>query len=452
MEKFEFAGIWWVPNNYENYIHGILKFNSEDGAYLELMGNILDYEELQTDIILGKTANGKNITLYKCFYIKKTLISSEINTSIVFANIVFEGVHFNRVEDIRFTELSCHYSNLDEWAWMKGINIISSSQDKIEISYDYPTPIKVEVSKDYTVALYAITQTPSYSIVQKEASIKQKIYIKLINKELNSFEEHSEKLNHIKNLVSLGVGGPISIIDFIGKTEENKEEFKGDTIYTKVKIYFATKYSTNAYKEILPPRMLFTFRDIKDDFDSVIKKWFNKKQNLGPVFDLYFGTIYNSDMYLEQKFLSLIQALESYHRRTKPNNEISPEKHEERIKIVIDSVDDNYRKWIKTKLKYSNEPSLRNRLKELVEGCDTLLNLPSGKKKKSFISKVYDTRNYLTHYDTSLESKAAKKMELFDICTRLKIIIEFNLLLEVGLNCGKTHKLLEEKYRQYDFS
>ena len=35
--------------------------------------------------------------------------------TVVFSNIIFEGVHFNTEEDICLMKL-CHYSNLDEWA------------------------------------------------------------------------------------------------------------------------------------------------------------------------------------------------------------------------------------------------------------------------------------------------------------------------------------------------
>ena len=77
MGNFELKGIWWLPDNKENYITGILKFNPEDGAYLELMGQLSGYDELEANIILGKTSDGKDITLYKCFEVRKTFNSSD---------------------------------------------------------------------------------------------------------------------------------------------------------------------------------------------------------------------------------------------------------------------------------------------------------------------------------------------------------------------------------------
>lgn len=114
MKSFELKGIWWLPGNEAYHITGILKFNPEDGAYLELMGQLSDYDKLEANIILGKTSDGKDITLYKCFEVRNTFYSSEFYMTVVFANIIFEGVYFNREEDIKFKQLFWHYSNLDE--------------------------------------------------------------------------------------------------------------------------------------------------------------------------------------------------------------------------------------------------------------------------------------------------------------------------------------------------
>lgn len=48
-----------------------------------------------------------------------------------------------------------------------------------------------------------------------------------------------------------------------------------------------------------------------------------------------------------------------------------------------------------------------------------------------------------------LEYTAAKEMKLLEIYNKLKVIIEFNLLLEIGVNDSNAHKLIE-KYIQYN--
>jgi hypothetical protein len=71
-------------------------------------------------------------------------------------------------------------------------------------------------------------------------------------------------------------------------------------------------------------------------------------------------------MYVDHKFLSLMQALETYHRRILGGNELSENHHNKRILEILTAVPDQYRQWLEEKLKYSNELSLRKRMKELL--------------------------------------------------------------------------------------
>ena len=79
---------------------------------------------------------------------------------------------------------------------------------------------------------------------------------------------------------------------------------------------------------LYPYDMLFTFKDISDRFEILLKNWFEKADTLGPVYDLYFGTLYNPRMYLQHQFLSLIQAIEVYHRRKFEGKYLSDDDYE----------------------------------------------------------------------------------------------------------------------------
>ena len=396
-------------------------------------------------IILGKTSTGKNITLYKCFEKSIKFSMNGFYTTVVTANTIFQGAHFKNKEDITFKEISCRFFNLDEWAWRDGIDIEELPNDEINIKYKHPPKKSVDINEEYSVEIHSRTQYPRHSIVQKEANITQEIYMKILNKKSNSFRKLLDQVYHLRNFISLGVGKPVSIKNVFGKTEINKKKREGDFYYPEVKIYYNRSKSLIEKEKILPQYMLFNLREIQNEFANILKNWFDTKKILSPVINLYFGTLYNSEMYIEQTFLSLVQALESYHRRTKKNNEIDPSDHKKRVNSILNDVDNQYEKWLERKLSYTNEPTLKKRLQEMVDECEELLNFSS--KKKSFIYKVYDTRNYLTHYDSSLSHRAVKGKDLIDIINKLKIIIEFNLLVEIGFDNKMAFQLLKKKHR-----
>lgn len=194
MTRLKYKGVWWLPKNKKNHVSGVLIIDSDKRAYLELMGQLDIYDGPEVDIILGITSDGKEITLYNCFELSKEINSSEIFTTVVSAGIMFEGAHFNSKVDIKFHEISCNYFNLDEWAWMDEINISMLLNDALQIKYDLPEKVSTVVNKEYTIEISPNIQTLSYRLGNKKTSIIKKMYVKIINKKLNSFEKHSDKI------------------------------------------------------------------------------------------------------------------------------------------------------------------------------------------------------------------------------------------------------------------
>lgn len=156
--------------------------------------------------------------------------------------------------------------------------------------------------------------------------------------------------------------------------------------------------------------------------------------------------IYGRFVYLNLKFLSMVQALESYHRRAVSNKELPEDDHKERVARIMNAAPSEHKKWLKEKLNYSNEPRLRERLKDLSDTFHvTIKNLIPD--RKYFINKVIDTRNYMTHYDEDLKEKSAKEIELFIITEQLRSIVEMCLMKEIGFNSKEIDNLICKRYK-----
>jgi len=458
IEKFEYKGIWWLPHKPKERISGIFKFAPNEGVVLELIGSFEDItsigETLDLEIILGTSSSGKNITLYKCFETKSLSVPG-FSTSSFYANMAFVGAHFQKTEDIKFKGLSVHYMYLDEWSGISGfVNTQYSSNEKeIVIKYELPKPIQVVIN-DYKIFL-DIKVTPSpLSIVQKEASIKQSVYIRVESSEEKSFDEYLNIIYLIQNFLSLGITEPVYPLIIEGKTEMNKETIKinKETInyYPPVKVYGASDIPI-VPKTLYPPNMLFTFRDISDKFEFFLKNWFEKADLLEPVYNLYFETLYSPRINLKHRFLNLLQAIESYHRRTINNFEQQEKQHEKKIEEILNAVPHKHKDWLKDKLAYSNEPTLRKRLKDILKKFADVLN-KFILNKNSFVEKVVTTRNYLTHYDKTLKKQSAEGEELYHLTQKIKILLEICLLKELGFTSDNIKNLISNKYNIEDIS
>lgn len=439
IEELEIKGLWSLPEKPDLKLPGTLSFSPYKGFSLEIQGSFKEKSEmnkfLTPDIILGFSHQGKNITLYKCFETSHKGHFPGIPESIFSVNVGFIGVHFTQLSEIKFKKISVRYNYLDEWLNIRGFSITPNLKDKsVEIKYKLPAPIEINLRSGLKILLEVKANMPSVSIVQKEACIKQETFFTLEFPTETTFEDVHKFIYIFQNLLSLLTSEIVYPIKILGNSEKTVKIIKDKKLYEPIEIIYQLSLSqVEGKKSVYPFDMLFPYNSIKNKTEAIFNNWLEKVEKLEPVYDLYFGTIYSGDMYLEFQFLSLVMALEVYHRRMIRNEDIPSKEHEERIKQILTSTPDKYRNWLKEKLKYSNEPNLRKRIKEIYNmlkniGYVTEL-IP---KKKNFVYKVYNTRNYFVHYDQSLKDKALKGTELYWLIQKLKVLVEICLLKEIG--------------------
>ncbi|KKK66259.1 hypothetical protein LCGC14_2965900, partial [marine sediment metagenome] len=182
----------------------------------------------------------------------------------------------------------------------------------------------------------------------------------------------------------------------------------------KIEIYRSQK-GTNFRTNIHQLRMNFQLSDIKDDFENILKTWFEKNTKLKSIINLYFGVLYSPFLYSEHEFLSLCQALEVYCRINCDNYYLDDTTYEQMYSDLCEYLNGNIKnsgKNLKEKynlqkdlldhlkmgtFKYANEYSLRKKLKVITNKFKKILeDLPYNCVKK--IDLIAKVRNYFTHY------------------------------------------------------
>lgn len=173
-------------------------------------------------------------------------------------------------------------------------------------------------------------------------------------------------------------------------------------------------------------------------------------ENLTPIYDLFFGTMYNPHLYPNHMFLSLAQALESYHGRTFDSNIMPNELFKEakaHIFEIINRVPGKYRQQLEPKVAFDiNRKTFRKRVKELFDKYGHLFGSFIN-DKNTFIAEVVDTRNYYTHYPPELEARAAKLKDLPFLSQSLRFILIVILLKEIGFSDRLTEQALTRYMR-----
>jgi hypothetical protein len=216
--NFEYFGTWYLPDQDVNDgVEGILKYDSDKGANLQLIGSFTDpFEKLQDireisepRIILGFTSCGKKITLHQCREIPGTIKIPGFAVQSFRVGHVFVGTEFKKEEDIKFRHVCIKYSHIDEWLGMSGISL--DYDDGFITKYKCPGEIKLLDKDDLRISIFF---WPSSKYLESLTALYRNSYIRRVPKlepwawisiELNEpkrFTEILQLVTHIRNALS----------------------------------------------------------------------------------------------------------------------------------------------------------------------------------------------------------------------------------------------------------
>lgn len=458
VNEFHSDGVFWLPENPENQITGFLKFNPVDGGVLELMQpfditktfeEAKDIDSLRIDIILG-VISGQLVTLYGCYNTGSNWTVPGFLKPSYNIDYIFTGIHFEKEEEIILDTISLTYTHLEDWVSFTGFKR-SSDDGEYHYSYKKPDSLSIKVADLDISIVYDFNS----SISPYEVHLKQDTYIKIEMENGIHFNNILKDICYpIQYFLSLGVGNAVYPL-LIRGTNKNYKLIQADknSPLAQIHVFYATKIPTNYIKKIDAEEMFFSLNDISDNLGECLINWFEKGKDLKSVYDLYFGTLYNPYMYLEHSFLSLIQAIESYHRRMHDGKYLEDEDYDKVYQSLLEAiphppVESDHYQSLKSRIYYGNEYSLRTRLKNLFNDYGDLLNVLID-NKNVFINDVVNLRNYWTHYDKSLEEIVKKGQERIILHQKLKFIIEVCFLVELGISFDKIKELIDNDQRYY---
>jgi hypothetical protein len=261
--------------------------------------------------------------------------------------------------------------------------------------------------------------------------------------EPSHFNVFAEHIVHLTNLLALAVVAPVHPIEVQGwlPRPDDDPEATMATVEVLLPLYTSPKEDEIHFFD-----MLFSYPSVKDRFPALLTNWFRKRETLQPVFDLFFGALYNPNPYPVTTFLNYVQAIETYHIRTMSNEVDPPDLQRERVRAILAKSPAEHSVWLADKLAFSNRPTLAHRLREVIDAYPFPVTAQAG-SHEAFITRVRDTRNYLTHYDPSLEDKAQKGGYLKGLSMTLGTLLEGLVIHELGFPFDDVHQMQRNRRR-----
>lgn len=446
MKSFEYHGLWWLPNYPEHKVAGFLTFSQEGNFTLETIGALRPPNTPKgiyfLDLINGDIVGGKKITLVDCSQIYHSHnTSNEIESSKYKVSIAYEGIHFKNYSELTFSHAYVIYTYLWEWAGVSGLQSSLGKGISPIDSITYSPPKDIYVQHNDTRISIIFRANPN--IERKIGTLKEWTQLSFYNPTERTFEQISKDfIFPLQTLITLGTTKP----NFVEAMYFVKESV---SLYP-IQVYYQQRfYQTNSDDIFDNSNLLFNLLDFQNKVGNLFEDWLNLAGEIDEVLQLFFRSKVSPDLYSELRFLTLAQALETFHRRRRQGAILSKDSHKQKMNEIIQNVPDNYKKWLKEALAFSNEKSLKIRLTELMDEAFEVMQ-PLLNNKEEFIKKVRDTRNYLTHFDQRMKDKTATDSELHWMTEKLSILLQSCLLKEINITATEQLNLFNRN-RFYDF-
>jgi hypothetical protein len=441
--KFPCQGRFWLPGPEEKSVFGTLTFSRREGAVLSLTDSLPGSDDRREfDVILGQTAGGAYVTLLRAIRTAQPFFTlTPTRPCSYHASFIIVGAAFDSEADMRFSLWQVRVPELKSWAARHGFDEnawdVFANPDRREVRLHYRTPDRQALLSDAGGPSLSLAFSPLLRISPFARTIRQDVCVEIRQTEKNdALQDHMVTTTRFEHFLTLATGTLVrtgAISAMVRAENAADSSIIVDILYEPVRNAPA--------RTPRPDEFLFSLRDIEGHEQDCFGNWFAKAEWLDPVCALYFGTLYNPSRYLDFNFLALVQAVAAYDRRASDQTDLPPPEHEARIKAILDAAPAVYRDWLAGKLKYSNELSLRRRLKTLFAQFSYLLDglIPD---RKATINAIYDNRNYLTHYDVTLKGKAAGGSRLAFLVEVLKLLLQASLLRELGFPDARVQEFI----------
>ena len=458
-EPIEATGMFWLPEQPDTQLSGVLKISESSEITVDLagaFGNPLvtprrfdvsttpSREEPASDPrrIVGILQRGGRITLDRCLWQNTSFsLPSGLSTSTVFAELAFVGAEYGEEEETLFSEFSFSVEGLDTWLSISGIETEQDiANQKGLIRFHVPDDITLDLPYDSEMSFRFGLTFPSVSVLRTEAAVQQTVQALVKLRDPHPIEYFSSLAFKLCNFLTLALDQAVSVQSMTGYLSQETAEKENHRIPVKVYGQFAPwpeKNPTIRWHDVL-----FRYPNVASQLDNMMGKWFENYEIFEPAFNLYFASRTQPSQFLDTKLLWLTQALETLHRRSSDETEMPEEEFASLRESVMQSCLQSRRQWLNDRLHYANELSFRHRIERLLEPVRRWFD--DHRKRRAFVSRVCDTRNYLTHYDEATTgNRATGADEMFELYGKLEALFQLHLLSLIGLDAQAIDSIIQ---------
>lgn len=441
------SGSWVIPGHEKTSYNGKLHYSKEGkGLVLELEipeepesyvtnGLMIHFEKSRYKAIQGTLFNGGHLLLYDCVIGPKNTRLFQYTTVIIYATYGFWGLE--QEEPLVFKAAQFNFGEIVEWSGLCKFDDNLDSK-KPGYTWEHKDSVSFALNGNATVKFSPVMGGwSSDNVFATRSEIRQSIDIKLEYQEDVDWETVINDSQVVRYLIGLGINRLPNIegIKYKHNSMASAVPGGGDRIYYPAyEVLLGTGKDPVAKASQKNERFHYWYSLPQVQNVNGLEKWISSYQKLKPVLDLYFSV--GGALSADAAFLSLMQALETFHARfftdklSEYKNMIAPYQGSTTWWPLLFSSDQQNHKGI----------ILKSRLASLMFADGQVPFYSGTYSHDAYIQKLVDTRNYFTHYDESKEQLTFSQEELPFVNQELEYLLDYHLLVLLGFDKGDVRK------------
>lgn len=432
--EFSVRGLWGLPGQAANQTSGTLRFSNErielqlDHTFFipELVGAWTP-GCFKASVIVGQSNDGDRWTILGAFFHRWSG-----NEAILVARGILRGECIQEISKFPLRKAVLEFTHLEEWTG-KQIYVDKEISGMIAVSAPDQPEVVMSVQGIPGIKNLVLDWGVAQSFHRTRITLTNQCRFHVEFEPDGTLSSVEHVMRQLSGLLTILVGRAVypRSARLLGRSAN---ETNDSPIEYLVALRAGPITERSGFQMVLPYKMLKECGE-----EKVFARWFSSEETLRPVTDLLLTTFYYASPYTQGTFLSLAQAMESFHRRTREGLYVSTDDYEKIKENMLPSIPGDTETKLKRKLQgmmeWGNEFSLKDRLRELFEAHDAkmLLDLTGQNELKEFVKLLCDTRNYLTHYK-GLKPKVIDSVhEMYNLNQRIRAILVLMILKYLGI-------------------
>lgn len=413
-------GKFWIPGEQDGEFHGILNLNAGESPILESSHFVDVNLDLMTRrpparrIIHGHDEHGSPITLLDCYS-----ASSQATMKLVRHRYLCQGAIFGEAipcDDLQFEGLQLYFDHQNTWINRHAFKYSCSAQINGS-TQAHPSRIAIQVHETTSIPLRLHGYTDSRFLITHELTpneddfrIVSRTYLDITFASPLAWTDALEEVRRWRWFFSLAARSSLDLesLTLCRRTSNPDVRFNYLPVWIRRSQPLAKRQN-----ELTPWDYYFTYDDIKDRLPDVIERWNKMQDAWNAVLHRFFATTVHRELWANEIFLFLAQAIESLHRARFEETRVS------------------FRKAAETA--WQKSPA----------ALQTLLG-----DRDRFVNQLLQSRNFWTHYGKR-EPDVLEGRDLVNLSEKLRWVIEAAVLVEIGIPEQNVAKVWADRWRQH---